>query len=279
VSKKTPKYKFNNTQDLDFELTSISAIYKKSELKLSIPHRQEFYGLFYFTNSFGKYFVDFKEYEIKKGSIFFISNEQIHFFRNIEKTTGNVILFTNTFLENDFLIEQVFEQNIGNPSVPIDSELLKEIDLLISQIKYILNSSKKMKLDILKKYLEIILLEIFQSKQEDLPLQNIYYQRFIQFKKDLKVHFKKHKNVKFYADKQFITTKTLNLAVREVVDKSAKQFIGEYLILLAKRMLINSKYSISEITYSLGFDEPTNFIKFFKNKEIITPSIFQKKYM
>ncbi|HBK71092.1 MAG TPA: hypothetical protein DDZ39_05440 [Flavobacteriaceae bacterium] len=84
------------------------AIYKKSKSKLSTPHRQEFYGLFYFTNSYGKHFIDFKEYDIKKGSVFFISNEQIHYFKNIEKTEGNVILFTNSFLENHFLIEQMF---------------------------------------------------------------------------------------------------------------------------------------------------------------------------
>ena len=278
MSEKTPKYKFKNTQDLEFELTSIPAIYKKSKSKLSLPHRQEFYGLFYFRNSYGQHFIDFKEYEIKKSSIFFISNEQVHYFKNIEKTKGNVILFTNSFLDNDFLIEQIFEQNIGNPTLSLNAQLLKDIDLLISQIQSTITSTKKMKPEILKKYLEIILLEIAQSKQENLSLQNIYYQRFVQFKKDLKEHYKEQKNVNFYADKQFISPKTLNLSIRKIVDKSVKQFISEYIILLAKRMLINSKYSISEITYNLGFDEPTNFIKFFKNKENTTPSLFQKKH-
>ncbi len=52
---------------------------------------------------------------IKKGDVYLISNEQVHYFQNIEKTKGKIILFTNAFLENDLLIEQVFEQNINNP--------------------------------------------------------------------------------------------------------------------------------------------------------------------
>ena len=278
MNKKTPKYKFNSSRNLEFELTSMPAIYKKSKSKLSLPHRQEFYGVFYYTNSYGKHFIDFKEYDIEKGSVFLISNEQVHYFKNIEKTEGNIILFTNLFLENDFLIEQVFEQNIGNPTLSLNTPLLKDVDFLILQIKSTIASTKAMKSTILKKYLEIILLEIVQFKQESLPVQNIYYQRFIKFKKDLKEYYKEHKDVKFYANKQFITTKTLNLAVREIIDKSAKQFINDHIILLAKRMLINSKYAISEITFNLGFDEPTNFVKFFRNKETITPSMFQKKH-
>lgn len=275
---KIPKYEFNNAKDLEFELTSISAIYKKSKPKLSRPHRQNFYGLFYFTNSHGKHFVDFKEYEIKQGDLFFISNEQVHYFKNIEKTKGEVILFTNSFLENDFLIDQVFERNIGSPILSLNAQTLKDFETLIAQVKSIFISNKKMKIEILKKYLEIILLEIYQNNQESSLVQTIHHQRFIQFKKDLKEHYKEQKNVKFYADKQFISTKTLNIAVREIINQSAKQFITDYIILLVKRMLINSNYTNTEIAYKLGFDEPTNFTKFFKKREGFLPSMFQKEH-
>jgi hypothetical protein len=217
LSKKIPKYEFNNAQKLEFELTSISAILKKSKSKLTIPHRQNFYGLFIFANSYGKYYVDFKEYEIKKGTIFFISNEQVHYFEDIDKTIGEVILFTNSFLNNDFLIEQVFEQNIGNPMLSLNTQLVKEFDMLISQIKSVYISKKKMKVNILKNFLEIILLETFQVNQEYYPTQSTNYLRFIKFKKDLKEHYQTEKGVMFYADKQFISSKTLNIAIREII--------------------------------------------------------------
>jgi len=132
MSDKIPKYNFKKSQNLEFEITSISSIYKKSKTKLIIPHRQDFYGLFYFTNDYGKHFVDFKEYKIRKGDVFFISNEQVHYFREIENTKGTVILFTNSFLENDYLIEQIFEQNTGFPILSLNTEFVKEFKLLIS---------------------------------------------------------------------------------------------------------------------------------------------------
>jgi AraC-like DNA-binding protein len=276
--KKIPKYKFNNPQKIEFELTSITSIYEKSREKLYIPHRQDFYGLFYFTNTQGKHFVDFKEYIISKGDVFLISNEQIHYFKNIKKTKGKVILFTSTFLDNDYLIDQVFETAIYNPFLSLNTKQQKYVDTIISQIETIYVSNKKLKSKILKNYLEIILYEIYQSIQESSPAKNINYSRFISFKKDIKNNIVKHKTVRFYAEKQNISSKTLNLAIREIVDKSAKQFINEYVILLAKRLLVNSNLTSSEIAYELGFDEPTNFTKFFKKKEKKSPSLFRKEH-
>ena len=276
MNKKIPKYKFNNTEKLEFELTSITSIFKKSKSKLYIPHRQDFYGLFYFTNTKGSHFVDFKEYKIQEGHVFLISNEQIHFFRNIEKTEGNIILFTSAFLDNDYLIDQVFETAIYNPFLPLKKGQRNYFDTLIKQINVIYLSNKKMKSEILKRYLEIILFEIYQSNQDNFIQKNSNYLRFITFKKDLKENFKTQKKVNFYAVKQSISPKTLNLAIRQIVDKSAKQFINEYLILSAKRLLINSNLTSSEIAYELGFDEPTNFTKFFKKAEKKSPTMFRK---
>lgn len=276
LSTRIPKYEFNSPQGLEFELSSIKAIYKKSKEKLSGPHRQNFYGLFYFANSFGKYNVDFKEYDIVKGDVLFISNEQVHFFKNIEKTRGDVLLFTSSFLNSDSIVDLIFEQNIGNPILSLNKPFIEIFEALILHIKSKFSSNEKMKREILKRYLEIILLEIYQNSKENALEQSKDHRRFIQFKKDLKIHFKNHKNVKFYADKQFISAKTLNIAIRQVLNQSSKQFINDYIILVAKRMLINSSDTNAEIAYNLGFKEPTNFTKFFKNREGTSPSMFQK---
>lgn len=277
MKKRIPKYNFNKTLNIEFEITTINSIYQKSKSKFTKPHRQNFFGLFYFTNSYGKHIVDFKEYAIKEGDVFLISNEQVHYFQNIEKTNGKIILFTNAFLGNDFLIEQIFEQNISNPILSLNTELLVNLNALISQIEYVFASNKKFKTVILRKYLEILLFELNQIQQDNPLMNDINYQRFIQFKKDLKKNYKKQKSVKYYAAKQFISTKTLNIAIRKTIDKSAKQFINEYIVLLAKRMLINTNSTSAEIAYELGFLEPTNFAKFFKNIEGISPALFQKE--
>ena len=71
--------------------------------------------------------------------------------------------------------------------------------------------------------------------------------------------------MKFYASNLGITEKRLNIATSKILGKTVKQFIDERVMLEAKRLLIHSTESIKIIGYSLGFEEPTNFIKYFKN--------------
>ena len=59
---------------------------------------------------------------------------------------------------------------------------------------------------------------------------------------------------------------------------SAKELIDERVVLEAKRMLVHTSNSIKEIGFDLGFDEPTNFIKYFRKHEEKTPIEFRKSF-
>ena len=43
-------------------------------------------------------------------------------------------------------------------------------------------------------------------------------------------------------------------------------------------ILFNTDLSIKEIAYQTGFEEPTNFVKYFKKEVGMTPSVFRKEY-
>ena len=58
--------------------------------------------------------------------------------------------------------------------------------------------------------------------------------------------------------------------------KSAKEHIHLYLVEKAKAILLQSRGSVSEIAYELGFDYPQHFSKLFKAKTGLTPSEFRK---
>ena len=175
------------------------------------------------------------------------------------------------------MIEQVFEQRIGTPILSLKNEILAEFEVLTTQLERVYHSNKKEKTNLLKRYLEIVLLEIQQFNQSSSLVQSVYFQRFLRFKKDLKQHYAQQHGVSFYANKQHITSKTLNIAIRQLVNKSAKQFINEYLILLAKRAIVNTYLTTAQIAINLGFSEPTNFTKFFKRYVLLSPSTFQKR--
>src|SRR5690554_6864351 len=83
------------------------------------------------------------------------------------------------------------------------------------------------------------------------------------------------KNVGDYADELNITPNYLTTTIKKVTGKSAKDVIQERLLLESKSLLKYSGMNISEIAYSLNFQEATHFTRFFKKMSGTTPNKFQ----
>lgn len=54
--------------------------------------------------------------------------------------------------------------------------------------------------------------------------------------------------------------------------------IDDRVMLEAKRLLAHTQDTIKEIGYTLGYDEPTNFIKYFKKHNGQTPVEFREQF-
>ena len=96
----------------------------------------------------------------------------------------------------------------------------------------------------------------------------------MQFQQLVRQHYTKEKSVTFYANELKISTHKLNVATNEVLQITAKQYVVETILLEAKRYLKVTDLSVKEISNTLGFDEPTNFNKFFKRYTKLTPLEF-----
>jgi AraC-like DNA-binding protein len=86
------------------------------------------------------------------------------------------------------------------------------------------------------------------------------------------IHLKK---VGDYAREIGISQNHLNDTVRSVTGKSAGQLIKNHLIKRATMCLKYSAKSISEIAYSLGYDDPSYFARFYKRQTGRSPSDFR----
>ncbi|MCF8164826.1 MAG: helix-turn-helix domain-containing protein [Polynucleobacter sp.] len=80
-----------------------------------------------------------------------------------------------------------------------------------------------------------------------------------------------------YANQLGCTVKSLSRATQASAAIGAKQYIAARIILEAKRLLTHTQMPISVIADQLGFDEPTNFVKFFKREGNLAPNEFRKQ--
>ncbi|GAB4021455.1 response regulator transcription factor [Spirosoma migulaei] len=78
-----------------------------------------------------------------------------------------------------------------------------------------------------------------------------------------------------FANQLSIHVNHLNRSIRETTGKTTTDYIAERLISEAKALLKHTDWTIAEISYSLGFDEPAHFNHFFKKQIHLTPSAYR----
>jgi AraC-like DNA-binding protein len=78
-----------------------------------------------------------------------------------------------------------------------------------------------------------------------------------------------------FAEQLAVHVNHLNRAIRITTGKTTTEHIFDRLISEAKTLLKHTNWNISEIGYSLGFEEPAHFNHFFKKQTSMTPSAFR----
>jgi AraC-like DNA-binding protein len=84
-----------------------------------------------------------------------------------------------------------------------------------------------------------------------------------------------HRRVEDYAELMGCSVRTLTRACLAATGGSAKQLIDERVALEAKRLLATTDVPVADVGRRLGFDEPTNFGRFFAREVGQTPGAFR----
>ena len=285
---KIPEITFDNKNPskIGFEITRIEELINSSKMesKLGKVHKLTFFAIMFIDSGKGQHNIDFRNYNFKKGDIIFISNEQVHSFSQDKSYKGYLILFTDEFLMKSLSNQEMrafsslYNYQIYNPIVQVGNEFYEDYLRLIQDIKIEYHAKDDhLKEDILRNKLKVLLLKSERFKNNDSQIVNSkYYSEFLQFQNLLKVNIKTEYQVQFYANKLFMSSKKLNTITKEILGSSVKKVISDIRTLKIKRSLLDLSQSIKEIAFEFGFDEHTNFVKFFKKQTGISPSDFRE---
>ena len=85
-------------------------------------------------------------------------------------------------------------------------------------------------------------------------------------------HFRKERLLGFYADKLAMTPDRLNDHVKRATGVTAGRLIRQRVLTEAKRALVFTGLSIHEVSYDLGFADPSHFARFFRKQTGTTPA-------
>jgi AraC-like DNA-binding protein len=79
-----------------------------------------------------------------------------------------------------------------------------------------------------------------------------------------------------YASQMAIHVNHLNRALRETSGKTTSKLIAERLVQEAKTLLRHTTWNVGEVAWSLGFEERSHFINFFKKNTRCSPGAYRE---
>lgn len=270
----------------EFEILDMVAMYKRNIDKLTTVHRTAFYQIIWFNTGNLTVWVDFMPVRIKPNTVLFLGKEVVKWFEDKTPLDGRAILFTDSFYcrteaDTKYLSNNILFNDLLSISVIQPDDQTHLFEVLFNQMEEELTFPKDpVQDDILQNLLNNFLIysERIRRIQGFTEIKKGADLDYVMLFKDLlDQQYKHQKQVSFYAKQIHITGKRLNQATSKVLGKTPKTLIDERVMLEAKRLLAHTTESIKEIGFSLGFEEPTNFIKYFKKHTLTTPTEFRKK--
>lgn len=283
------KIKFDQSRNPEvphFDLLRYQEILERSNLD-HFPwklHRVDFFIILIVTEGQGQHTIDFTDFQLQAGTVLTIRRDQVHKFIR-SQIKGYLLIFTEEFIL-DYLLQQealktlqLFNELLGSPKLNLSERELREVSGIIKNMELeFFERGDEFSLGINRSLLHVLISKLFRNKanRSQLLKDRPYLSEFIQFQQLVEEQCFQNRTVQKYAPQMGISTKTLNKVVQSVVHKSAKEFIDEVCVLQIKRLLSHSNWSIKEIAYQAGFDEPTNLFKYFKKQTGVTPEAFRR---
>jgi len=90
-------------------------------------------------------------------------------------------------------------------------------------------------------------------------------------------HFRRERYIGFYAERLAMTPDRLNDHVKRAIGVTAGHLIRQRMLTEAKRQLVFTNQAITEVSYDLGFSDPSHFARFFRKNTGMTPQGFRER--
>ncbi len=203
-----------------------------------------------------------------------------------EEQKGWFALFSESFLLNGTQSTSLRESPLfrvgSDPVFFLNDGQLDEISRLFQRMEKEMQSDYQFKYDVVRSHLHLIIHEAMKynpansferSYNSSERIASLFLELLErQFPVDFPNAPLEMKSAKDYAAHLSVHVNHLNRMVKKQTQKTTTEHIADRVVREALALLQHSDQSISEIAYSLGFDNPAYFTNFFKGKMGVSPN-------
>jgi len=257
--------------------------HKKEHPFVMDAHAHDFYLISIFTKGSGSHTIDFTTYPVTKGSIFFMSPGEMHAWELSDDTEGYVIFFSASFYRMDARTAQLqqfpfFRAGDKLSCGSLNTAQQKEIGRFIALLEAENQAESPYRAGILRSILDALLYKLSSFLEKE-KARRPQASLVPQLEALIETHYKEHRPAAFYAAELHISTQQMNAHAKNYLNKTVAELLQERLIAEAKRLLVYSDLTVSEIAYELNFSDSSYFNRFFKRAEKLTPEQFRKRFI
>lgn len=273
-----------------FNVFNTNELFKKRQEKAAMPYNRRAYYKISLINGRNRAEYADKVIDIEQNALLFATPKiPYHWLPQDDNQGGHFCIFTAEFLAPAKSGVQLDELPIfkvgGYPVFEVNNESALEIKAIFEKMHKELSSDYAFKYDLLRNYV----IELIHYGQKLQPATALYPAHsasarvsslFVellerQFPIESPQQTLKLRTPKDYADRLAIHVNHLNKVLKEHTGQTTSELIGKRLVQEAKILLKQTEWNVSEISYSLGFEEVAHFSNFFKKQTEMSPLKFR----
>lgn len=255
-----------------------------------VPHRHDFYQIIWLREGSGELECDLRRTRFRADSLFFFAPGRMHSWRHEVATRGVMAGVTPEFFYADanhpgLLGRLPFLHDMAMPMIALEGAPAREMDELFHRLLEEAGRSEMGTEDIVRALMTIVLSKARQHlvRIQETQAANLssavradaVHPLAQRFRVALEQNFPKLLKVSDYAGLLQVSRSHLNEDLRQHTGRTASDHIHGRLLLEAKRLLVYSSFTVSEIAYQLQFQDPSYFGRFFRQRTGESPGTFR----
>jgi AraC-like DNA-binding protein len=239
--------------------------------------RADFYVLAIVDAGAGTVTVDFVRHPLSARSVVWISPGAVHRWDDIADLVGHLVLFVPTAPISAAVRSRVASADVAATWMPpaavwplVDAARNHLLLETAATAAVVAGAQSEIPAILLSALIARIDPPRVSSAQAD--------STFDTFRASVEEHFRRHRDVGYYARVLGFVPRTLTRATQDATGRSAKGYIVDRVILEAKRLLAHDRFTSARCAAELGFPDASNFSIFFRNATGTRPGAWQSAF-
>lgn len=245
------------------------------------PHRKDFYFLVLVRQGGGRHWVDMQPYAHQTNTIYLTAPHQVRLVEQAPPAGSVALGFTTDFLGLNQLAGgaalPLLAAAAPSPALYLQAADLAFLEPVLAHMQAEYAHQRPWQLDMLRADLHAVLIHLSRLYQQQYVAHPTLEPTLLAaFSALVETHYAARHQVAEYAALLHLSPGYLNERVRQLSGQPALAHIHARLVLEAKRQLFHTPCRVAEISFTLGFDDPSYFGRFFRRATGHSPANYRR---